>query len=930
MNKFPFLLTFVILGLILNLKILADDYGNLWGLIVNENQNPLQDVRISISMKEKDFDKTLLSDTSGLYMICGLPLGCYKIRFEAQGYKSHIQERVFLEPSQSLYLKVILSSKEKKDKSSSKVLLLDYSNSLHQTILDKFQIQESPSAHNVWALVENQDLSATTNRIDVGGLWGSIPALFSSRGGSSWTQNIYLLNGMDVTDPYWTGMPLFSPDFNTLHYTQLINAGHPSSALSPGAYFNLLTQEGTGQYHGGISAFYIHKKFQSSNISPALENEGIFDSHSFNYSMDSNFYFSGPLIPEKLFLFTSLSTFHLSRDLADFEQEDKASVYSGLVSLDYRYSENTLRFLWTGQIITYPTFGAERYIPFSTTSERRDNYNVFQATWYSRIQDNHFIKAGLCFVHGNIRSGFQEGISRQHGLEILRNIPSGTAPLANRDTRNSLTFLIKGESLIPYFLRASHRFQYGFQLQHWFSSSQKEITENLHLRFFEGESLEIVKYNTPVHHRESAINLNLFAQDSLTFSNFISFYFGIHLASSHGWIPSQNPDSSFGEGFSRGKSKINWFNVSPRFGLIFPLSKAKTSAFKISVARYYFTLPLYLLTYGNSNALGGLVYTWNDLNNDKQYQEGEASTLIRREGPFFSKIDPSLKRPHTDELTISFTCTFGSNWHFSLSGFLRKSRNLIETTNTGVPFSAFEPMEFFDIGDDRIPDTHDDLSFTIYNQKGETLGQDLFLLTNPDSENRKSRYEGLDLTLIKKYSSKFTFFLSFTATTAVGTTSPGNTEWENDDGVIGSLYDNPNTLINTKGRMHFDRGYTGRIGINFLALFGIRIGCIVKYYDGQPFARKIIVSGMNQGPFYIQAHRRGVSRYEYNRTVDIRLEKTLNFGKTKMRIILDGFNIINRGLATEENEWTGPEYPLRFATEIQSPRVFRLGFVYEF
>ncbi len=239
-------------------------------------------------------------------------------------------------------------------------------------------------------------------------------------------------------------------------------------------------------------------------------------------------------------------------------------------------------------------------------------------------------------------------------------------------------------------------------------------------------------------------------------------------------------------------------------------------------------------------------------------------------------------------------------------------------------------MEFFDIGDDRIPDSHDDLSFIVYNQKEETLGQDLFLLTNPDSENRKSRYEGLDVTLIKKYSSKFTFFLSFTATTAVGTTSPGNTAWENDDGVIGSLYDNPNTLINTKGRMHFDRGYTGRIGINFLALFGIRIGCIVKYYDGQPFARKIIVSGMNQGPFYIQAHRRGVSRYEYNRTVDIRLEKTLNFGKTKMRIILDGFNIINRGLATEENEWTGPEYPLRFATEIQSPRVFRLGFVYEF
>jgi hypothetical protein len=87
---------------------------------------------------------------------------------------------------------------------------------------------------------------------------------------------------------------------------------------------------------------------------------------------------------------------------------------------------------------------------------------------------------------------------------------------------------------------------------------------------------------------------------------------------------------------------------------------------------------------------------------------------------------------------------------------------------------------------------------------------------------------------------------------------------------------------------------------------------------------------MNQGPFIIQAHPRGVARYEYNRTVDIRLEKPLKFGQTQMRIILDAFNLLNRNLATEENEWTGPEFPLRFATEIQSPRVFRLGLVLEF
>jgi hypothetical protein len=265
-----------------------------------------------------------------------------------------------------------------------------------------------------------------------------------------------------------------------------------------------------------------------------------------------------------------------------------------------------------------------------------------------------------------------------------------------------------------------------------------------------------------------------------------------------------------------------------------------------------------------------------------------------------------------------------------VGGFYRENRNLVETLNTGVTFSSYQPGSFFDIGDDRIPNSRDDLEFTVYNQNIGTLGQDFFLLTNPDSETRVSTYHGFDVTLVKKYSSKFNFFLSLTAIRAVGITSPGNTEWENDDGTVGTLYDNPNTLINAEGRLRFDRGYTGRIGVNFMAPFGLRIGCVVKYYDGQPFARKIIVTGMNQGPFIIQAHPRGVARYEYNRTVDIRLEKPLNFNQTRMRIILDVFNLINRNLATEENEWTGPEFPLRFATEIQSPRVFRLGLVVEF
>jgi hypothetical protein len=351
---------------------------------------------------------------------------------------------------------------------------------------------------------------------------------------------------------------------------------------------------------------------------------------------------------------------------------------------------------------------------------------------------------------------------------------------------------------------------------------------------------------------------------------------------------------------------------------------------RLTAARYYAHLPLYLLTYGNPGSLAGLAYAWNDPNKDGSFQEGEAGFLWRREGPFFSRIDPGLKRPYTDEYAVSLTKIFGRDFYFTLAGFYRETRNLIETLNTGVPETAYFPVQVYDPGDDTVPGNHDDLFLTVYNQKKETLGEDSFLLTNPDSGHRVSRYRGLDLTLLKKFHGRGVFFFTATATEAIGTTNPGNTEWENDDGVIGVLYDNPNALLFAKGRIRFDRAYTARLGSSFALPLGFRLAGLVKYYDGQPFSRKIIILGLNQGPFYIQSFPRGVARYEFNMTVDLRLEKAISLGRAKGRIFLEGYNVFNWALATEENEWTGSEFPLRYATEVQPPRVFRIGMSYEF
>ena len=874
-----------------------------------------------------DEQRVVQTDNNGEYFIVGLDSGQYTLRFEKEQFQLYIQRDINLQPLQTIRANVTLAPHSSDTHPSSRVIRLDYTNNIHQTHLDENQIHHFPTAHNVWSLIENQDLSATTNRIDVGGLWGLQPALFSSRGSCSWTQNVYLLNGFDVSDPFWTGQPLFFPDFFSLKHTQLINAGQPPFALSPGATYILTTKEGTETFSGNMSTSFIRPILQSSNITPLLEREGIIESHTFDYYSDGNIQLSGPIVPGRLYFYTSASAFSIGRNLADYDFLDKNSALSGLFSLKYRLDNSVLKFLWTGQTLSYPTFGAGRGIALSSTNNRKDAYNILQMMWEKRFADNHALMAGLSLALGSQHLGLQQDQFSPHGEDIFTGIGTGTAPFETDNKRYSLSFQVRGESLLPHLFSALHKFQYGFQIKSSGSGSQMDAIDNYHFYTFDGNPIQVALLNTPVHHREASLGMNFYVQDTMTLSSFLSFYFGLNFDVIRGRVPKGSGTASVQSDLN---PQINWANLSPRLGFVIPLSSQKLSALKISVARYFHTLPLNYLTYGNPDSWGAEVYIWDDVSSDGFFQEEERGLLLRQEGPIYAHIDPELSRPFTDELSVSYVHTFGKQWTFTFSGFYRKTKNLIETTNIGIPDSAYDEVLLEDIGDDRIQDTHDDLLFTVYNQNSSTLGQDAYLLTNADSPQRRSRYLGLDLTLIRRYGERFTFFLSLQAINVLAVTNPGNTEWENDDGVIGSLYDNPNTLINADGRPRFDRGYTGRVGLTYLAPFGIQTGLIVKYYDGQPFARKIIVTDMNQGPFYIQAHPRGKARYEFNMTIDIRIEKVINIGISRLRIFVDGFNIANMPQATEENEWTGPNFPLRYATEIQSPRVFRLGLAYEF
>jgi hypothetical protein len=660
-----------------------------------------------------------------------------------------------------------------------------------------------------------------------------------------------------------------------------------------------------------------------------LQEEGLTERTKLGSLGSYNVQLSGPVLPRRLLFFASLSHLDLNRDVAEFEPDDKGTVSSALLNITCLLGRSTLQILWTGQTVRLPTAGADRRVPESATLDQKNLYNVFQLIWRGRFTPKHTFEVAAAFNRGNFHSRFQDGVTSPHAEEIFKKIPSGAATSAGRDDRTTAIVQGKGQLLLGSLSKVQQRVGYGFSLRGAEASAETEILGNLHLRYQGEQPFEVVRFNSPLRHGERSLEIHVFAEDQLVFRNLSSLSFAVHLVSTQGWAPRVGGPSGNAAAAGTEGRKIDWFQVSPRLSFALPLSKNKSWILRVSAARYYFHLPLQYLAYGNPQASGGLAYPWTDPNRDGQFQPGEEGALWRREGPFYASIDPQLKRPLCDEYAVSFTKVFRGGLCLTLAGFYRETRDLVETLNTGVPLTAYSPVEIYDPGDDAVPGNHDDLYLTVFNQDNGTLGNDFFLLTNPAAASRVNRYRGLDLTLVKKLGATV-FFFSGTATEAIGTSSPGNTEYENDDGVIGALYDNPNAFLFDKGRLRFDRAYTARLGLSFPLPLGFRLAGLVKYYDGQPFSRKIIVTGFNQGPFYVQAFYRGQARYEFNMTVDLRVETAIAVGRSRARFFVDAYNIFDWALATEENEWSGPEFTLRYATEVQSPRVVRVGIRYEF
>jgi hypothetical protein len=334
-------------------------------------------------------------------------------------------------------------------------------------------------------------------------------------------------------------------------------------------------------------------------------------------------------------------------------------------------------------------------------------------------------------------------------------------------------------------------------------------------------------------------------------------------------------------------------------------------------------LPLRDLAYGDPTAPTASVYRWNggDLT-----RASSLGPLVERWGPGsggdpnFSGVDKALRRPAMNEMTFGFESRPRPYAFVRMAAIARYEAPLVGVANVGVPESTYTTIGVPDTGIDRIG-SQDDQTLIFYNRSPSTFGADRYLLTNPD--DHWATYVGVDF--VGQVNARRVFLIAGgTAGRSEGlSANRGFGPLENDTGVLGEVFIDPNARTYAQGRLFTERGYTLKTALSYAFDHDFTAGIVGRYEDGQHFARMVVLDGLNQGAEASRAFRNGRTRFTFSMTVDGRLTKGFTIGGHRILASLDAYNIFNQSNSVEEEQVTGADP--RIETAVQPPRFLRVA-----
>ncbi|WP_317931200.1 TonB-dependent receptor [Halioxenophilus sp. WMMB6] len=946
--------------------------GSLEGVVLDTNGNPVGQAEVIVINTKTGLTRTDVTEADGSFEL-NLPTGSYEVKPVKSGLVSTEPQVINILLGESTSMSLFLGTDEKileemvvtgsrADINTSKAVT-----GLSMTLED-VELLPMPRNIEAVALLAPGTVSGDT-------AFGDDKTLVSF-GGSSVAENVYYINGLNVTN-FRNGLGGSSVPFEFYSNFQVKTGGYSAEfGRSTGGVINAVTKHGDNEFHYGAVAYFSPEALTSTSPDTHFSDGSLYDHNSDNTkeSWTTDFYVSGPIIKDKLFFY------------ALYEPQDTEQEYTSRGSPNVRnvekqdddfYGLDLLWYITDNHSLNFTRFSDERTITtdlYDDYDPSRDKHGGTPAStnYEFRGGDNTIVR-----YDGQITDSFS--LSAMYGkneydltdtssvlLEcpnVINSNPNYDLPFYASCSGDFVLADIGGDEREAYRIDAEwqlgdHKLRFGIDNEVNTTDLTSAYPAGGHYyRYYsltpgsglqdgnvvpdangDGSDVDVIRYRYlssggSFETEASAIYL----EDIWQVNDYLELSLGVR---SESFNNKNSADESF--------VKID-DQIAPRIGAEWDFTGGEGgSVIHAFWGRYH--LPVANNTNARLSGSETFSETWflddgaiNPATNAPANitADGIPTSTVISPVHYFSDgeipdtreiVDESIDPMYQDEYIIGYNYRINDLWNVGVNYIHRELSSTIDDvlvaqsgeyvlTNPGTSMTVYEP------------DANGDLVKVHYSAAD---------LGFPEAERT---YKALQFEFERAWDGKWSLQGSYTYSESKGNTE-GLVKSDNgqDDAGITTDFDFPTLMDGAYGDLPNDRPHLLKLWGTYQVMEDLRVGSVLTVRSGRPI-NKFGVGHPDGDPDYGQTYytyNNDTGEYEFNprgtngrtptvTTIDLNVVYSTRFYESDVEVRLDVLNLLDADKVTEvyEDAEDGspgegdPRYGL--ATSYQSPRQIRLG-----
>jgi len=554
--------------------------GAISGTVKDATDAAMPGVTVAVSGANVVGAQTATTNDQGFYRILNLPPGEYQVSFTLTGFKTVTRKDV----------RVGLGSTVEESPRLEVSQLQEAIDVVAETaVVDTTSNEVGENFDRDW--VENAPLRRFSFFDLVSAAPGSVRAGDGSERtmvyGSSYDENSFQVDGVDITDNYFNEA-LAQPNIDAIDEVEVLSLGAPAEyGNMSGAVYNIVTRQGTNEFHGDLNFFWQGDGLTSNNTDGITNPDGSF----FNACSDGvgrcpwkrdkytdvTAQLGGPIIKDKLWFFAS------------YQNQRDGYWAAGIANTDLLLTRNiTDRYFFK---LNYQLSPNHKLVATFHLDDRQDDRGPSSLTAAPTTASSRRGKTptpGLAYtgVLSNktvldVRySGFYGSVSYQptdpgQPRDLTHFIDNDTGEITGGDyywyelepKRNTVT--AKVSHLADNFLGASHDFRFGVQYSDAEAPGNYGYNDLVYTYSISSPGYGYGIARTPFSYNGSSRSIGAFVDDTVRVNDRLSFNAGVRWDYNKAFSPEQAELDEFGTptGVTFPKTDFyTWKQFSPRVG----------------------------------------------------------------------------------------------------------------------------------------------------------------------------------------------------------------------------------------------------------------------------------------------------------------------------------------------------------------------------